>query len=143
MEIETALAKASLTRVERRDPYNLFHKMDLDAACKRSTPDFDWAIYLSDAGLAASQIRSTSPSPSFTRKSTPASRALSLDDMKTYLRWHIAHAGAPYLSYALRERELRFLQQHPARRSATAARAGSAASRWSTGTSAKPWARYS
>src|SRR6202163_686004 len=29
MEMETALAKASLTRVERRDPYKLFHKMDL------------------------------------------------------------------------------------------------------------------
>ena len=34
MEIETALAKASLTRVELRDPYKLFHKMtraELDA----------------------------------------------------------------------------------------------------------------
>ncbi len=27
MAIETALAKASLTRVEQRDPYKLFHKM--------------------------------------------------------------------------------------------------------------------
>ncbi len=27
MRIETALAKASLTRVEQRDPYKLFHKM--------------------------------------------------------------------------------------------------------------------
>ncbi len=27
MDIETALAKASLTRVEQRDPHNLFHKM--------------------------------------------------------------------------------------------------------------------
>src|SRR5678816_2001676 len=27
MDIETALAKASLTRVERRDPYKVFHKM--------------------------------------------------------------------------------------------------------------------
>ena len=29
MEIETALAKASLTRVDKRDPYKLFHKMTL------------------------------------------------------------------------------------------------------------------
>src|SRR4051812_22005644 len=28
LEIETALAKASLTRVEQRDPYKLFHKVD-------------------------------------------------------------------------------------------------------------------
>ena len=29
MNIETALAKASLTQVEKRDPYKLFHKMTL------------------------------------------------------------------------------------------------------------------
>jgi putative endopeptidase len=28
LEIESVLAKASLTRVERRDPYKLFHKVD-------------------------------------------------------------------------------------------------------------------
>ena len=28
LAIETALAKASLTRVDKRDPYKLFHKMD-------------------------------------------------------------------------------------------------------------------
>ncbi len=30
MKIETALAKASLTRVERRDPYNLYHPMKIE-----------------------------------------------------------------------------------------------------------------
>ncbi|MGB6610510.1 MAG: M13 family metallopeptidase N-terminal domain-containing protein, partial [Acidobacteriaceae bacterium] len=31
MKIETALANASLTRVERRDPYNVYHPMKIDA----------------------------------------------------------------------------------------------------------------
>ena len=32
MDIETALAKASLTRVDQRDPHKLFHNMTLRAA---------------------------------------------------------------------------------------------------------------
>ena len=35
MDIETALAKASLTRVEKRDPYKLFHKMKPAQICRR------------------------------------------------------------------------------------------------------------
>ena len=52
MEIETALAKASLTRVERRDPYKLFHKVDFKGL-QAMTPDFDWSIYIKDIGLPA------------------------------------------------------------------------------------------
>src|SRR5215813_2008669 len=50
MEIETALAKASLTRVEQRDPHNLFHKMDLKQV-KAMTPSFDWDTYLQVGGM--------------------------------------------------------------------------------------------
>ena len=50
MEIETALAKASLTRVERRDPYKRFHKVDFKGL-QAMTPDFDWSIYIKDVGL--------------------------------------------------------------------------------------------
>ena len=35
MAIETALAKASLTRVEQRDPYKLFHKYHAQPSCRR------------------------------------------------------------------------------------------------------------
>src|SRR4029077_3226484 len=41
MRIETALAKASLTRVEKRDPYKLFHKMNR-ADLQGLTPSFRW-----------------------------------------------------------------------------------------------------
>ncbi len=43
--METALAKASLTRVERREPHNLYHKMDL-TQLQALTPGFDWSVYL-------------------------------------------------------------------------------------------------
>ncbi len=44
MDIETALAKASLTRVDKRDPYKLFHKMT-PAELQVLTPSFHWADY--------------------------------------------------------------------------------------------------
>ena len=50
MALETALAKASLTRVERRDPYKLFHRMDR-AQLKALTPAFDWDTYLREEGI--------------------------------------------------------------------------------------------
>ena len=45
MQIETALAKASLTRVEMRDPYNLKHKLPR-AQLNTIAPAFDWETYL-------------------------------------------------------------------------------------------------
>ena len=41
MRIETGLAKASLTRVERRDPYKITHKMKV-AELNKLAPNFDW-----------------------------------------------------------------------------------------------------
>ena len=59
MEIETALAKASRTRTQRRDPYKLFHKTG-SKGLKALTPGFDWDVYL-DA--AAGTVARTDPDP--------------------------------------------------------------------------------
>lgn len=53
MAMETALAEKSLTDVQRREPHNLFHKMDR-AHLKALTPDFDWDGYLVADGLSGS-----------------------------------------------------------------------------------------
>ncbi len=96
MEIETALAKASLTRVERRDPYKLFHKVDFKGL-QAMTPDFDWSIYIKDIGLPAQNTFNVTE-PAFYAELDKQLKALNLEDIKTYLRWHTAHAAAPYLS---------------------------------------------
>jgi putative endopeptidase len=96
MEIETALAKASLTRVERRDPYKLFHKVDFKGL-QAMTPDFDWSIYIRDIGLAAQNTFNVMQ-PEFYAELDKQLKALNLEDIKTYLRWQTAHAVAPYLS---------------------------------------------
>src|SRR3984957_1452515 len=50
MRIETALAKGSMTRVERRDPKNLDHKMT-SAEFEKIAPDFLWRAYLTVVGM--------------------------------------------------------------------------------------------
>jgi len=96
MAMETALAKASLTRVEQRDPHNLFHKMDRKGL-QALTPGFDWDIYLKTVGVPDVNIFNVTQ-PAFYQELNRRFQDNSLDDIKTYLRWHIASANAPYLS---------------------------------------------
>ena len=96
LEIETALAHASLTRVERRDPYKLFHKVDFKGL-QAMTPDFDWSTYIKQIGLPAQNTFNVTQ-PAFYTELDKQLKALTLEDIKTYLRWHTAHAVAPYLS---------------------------------------------
>ncbi len=98
LEIETALARASLTRTQRRDPYRLFHKTDA-AGLKALTPGFDWDVYLKTAGLPRLDAFNVTE-PEFYRELDRQWRKLALADIKTYLRWHAAHATAPLLSSA-------------------------------------------
>ena len=96
MQIETALAKASLTRVEQRDPHNLFHKMDR-AQLQALTPDFDWNTYLKIGGLdQVSTFNVTEPK--FFQEVNKQIQSNSLDNLKTYLRWHMVSANAAFLS---------------------------------------------
>lgn len=96
MGIETDLAKKSLTRVQKRDPYNLFHKMDR-VQLKALSPNFDWDGFLAAEGLSNLQSFNVTE-PEFYREVNRLLASAKLDDLKTYLRWHLAHAWAPYLS---------------------------------------------
>jgi putative endopeptidase len=96
LEIETALAKATLTRVERRDPYKIFHKVDFKGL-QAMTPDFDWSIYVREAGLPPQNTFNVTQ-PAFYAEFDKQLKTLNLEDIKAYLRWHVAHAAAPYLS---------------------------------------------
>ncbi|HET9283679.1 MAG TPA: M13 family metallopeptidase [Candidatus Angelobacter sp.] len=98
MEIETALAKASLTRVEQRDPHNLFHKMDRKQL-QALTPSFDFDTYLKAGGIGQVNTFNVTE-PKFFQEVEHQLQSNSLDDLKTYLRWHMVNAEAPFLSSA-------------------------------------------
>jgi putative endopeptidase len=96
MRIETALAKGSMTRVERRDPKSLDHKMTTEELEKIS-PDFQWRIYFTKVGLPSLASLNVA-SPGFFKAMNEELAKENLADWKTYLRWHLVHADAPFLS---------------------------------------------
>jgi len=98
MRIETALAKGSMTRVERRDPKNLDHKMT-SAELEKISPDFQWQVYFTKVGLPSLGSLNVT-SPGFFKAMNEQLEKENLADWKVYLRWHLVHAYAPFLSSA-------------------------------------------
>jgi endothelin-converting enzyme/putative endopeptidase len=96
MRIEMALAKASQTRTERRDPYKLMHKMSR-AGLAALTPQFDWDSYWKALKPPSFQIVNVL-SPDFMKQLNSTLASESLENWKNYLRFHIANINAPYLS---------------------------------------------
>ena len=96
MRIETALATASLTRVERRDPYKLFHPMTA-AELQALTPSFKWSAYL-EVLKAPAITKFNVTEPGFYKEFEAQLKTDSLDDLKAYLRWHLLHAKSRFLS---------------------------------------------
>jgi len=110
MSIETELAKASLTRVEKRDPYNLFHKLS-PAEFKALTPDFDWDAYYPHIGLASPAVVNATE-PAFFKALEQQLATHDLADWKTYLRWHLIHAEARYLPSAFDAENFNFYSKY-------------------------------
>jgi putative endopeptidase len=110
MAIETALAKASLTQVELRDPYKQFHKMTR-AKLAAITPSFGWAEYWKASGLADKGMVNVTE-PAFFAEVESQLKARSLAEWKTYLRWHAAHNSAPYLSAVFVQEDFDFFSKH-------------------------------
>jgi endothelin-converting enzyme/putative endopeptidase len=95
MRIESSLARGSLDRVSRRDPEKVYHKMttrELEAL----SPSFRWTAYFRDTG--APSFNSINVAwPDFAKAMEQQIQSESLDDWKTYLRWHLIHSSAPFL----------------------------------------------
>ena len=99
MRIETDLAKGSLTRVERRDPKNLDHKLS-SGELQKISPEFQWQIYFTKVGLPSISSLNVAV-PNFFKTLNEEIAEESVDDWKTYLRWHLVHANARQLSSAI------------------------------------------
>jgi len=98
MRIETALAKASQTRVERRDPHSLDHRMTLTELAALA-PSFDWQTFFTKTGTpSVASLNVTAPD--FFRGLESELKTEDLKNWKTYLRWHYVHSQAQYLASA-------------------------------------------
>jgi endothelin-converting enzyme/putative endopeptidase len=106
MRVETALAKASMDRVLRRDPMNTYHKMTR-AELARLAPDFAWDKYFDAAGGPSWKAVNAS-SPDFVKGFGAALKDFPLDDLKAYLRWHVLSGTESWLSRAFVEEKFDF-----------------------------------
>jgi putative endopeptidase len=106
MRIETTLAKGSMTRVERRDPRNLDHRMT-GAQVEQLSPLFRWSTFFARVGLPTLPSLNVS-SPNFFKELNGVLEKESLDDLKTYLRWHLVHASARNLSSSFLNEDFAF-----------------------------------
>jgi putative endopeptidase len=95
LDIETELAKASLTRVEKRDPYKLFHKMT-PRELQALTPSFRWEAYFKTSEAPDTSVINVSE-PAYFKEVQTLLKTHKVDDWKTYLRWHLVHSKASYL----------------------------------------------
>ena len=110
MRVETGLAKAYLDRVAMRDPKNHDNPMSL-LELARLAPAFDFEAYFAATGA-----------PKFTRLNVSNRRYFpdvsavvaetQLPDWKTYLRWHVVRAAAPYLSAPFVQETFKFRDQY-------------------------------
>jgi putative endopeptidase len=92
LEIETRLAKVSLTVTEQRDPQNLNHPTTV-AALDKELSHFSLAAYLA-AGHASATGKINDTEPKFFAGFNALLADMPLDQIKTYLRWHLLHAFA-------------------------------------------------
>jgi endothelin-converting enzyme/putative endopeptidase len=96
MRIETALAQGSLTRVERRDPQKLYHKMTTQQLSALN-PWVRWKAYFAKIGLPPVGALNVEV-PGFFKTLNTELKTESLASWKAYLRWHLVNANAPFLS---------------------------------------------
>ena len=99
--METALAKPQMDNISRRDPKKLNNKFSLDQL-QALTPNLNWNRYLDLVGAPATHHYLVS-SPDFFKALNQLIAEHPLDHWKTYLRWHLLHESAPYLSAAIVE----------------------------------------
>ena len=104
MRIETALAKASLTRVERRDPHKTYHMMTL-AELQNLAPAIDWPPTSTAPGRARAQYANPCnvSQPEFMKAVQAELTNEPLDALKAYLRFHLITATAPFLAHNIEQ----------------------------------------
>jgi predicted metalloendopeptidase len=106
LTIETSLAKASMTNVELRDPKAVYHKMPI-ADAQKLTPNLSWPAYFRAVG-SASLNEINIGQPEFFKVLNSLLASVTLNDWKTYLRWHLLNNTASALSEPLVQENFAF-----------------------------------
>jgi predicted metalloendopeptidase len=110
LALETRLAAAQLDRVARRNPTNRDHRMTL-AGLKSLTPGFDIAAYIGAAEAPAFSDVNVGW-PDFFKALDTTWRETPLDDLKSYVRWHVLNAAAAGLAAPFEQEHFDFFSRY-------------------------------
>ncbi len=100
LRIETALAQASLTRVDRRDPHKTYHPMTVNELAQLA-PAIDWPRYFAlqtGSRTAPAIAKLNVAQPEFLRAVQSELQKEPVEALRAYLRFHLLTAAAPLLS---------------------------------------------
>jgi putative endopeptidase len=106
LRIETALAKASLTRVERRDPHNTYH-METIAELAKQMPSIDWPLYFKVQG-APDLAKLNVSQPAFMKAVEAELATEDITALRGYLRFHLLAATASSLAHPFEQANFDF-----------------------------------
>jgi putative endopeptidase len=106
LALETKLATASMTRVERREPANLYHRMTV-AQLHDLAPGFDWSGYFKTIGVPPKTDVNVQ-SPEFFKAMNQQLGSAPIADWQTYLRWHLINTTAAALSSKFVDEDFNF-----------------------------------
>jgi endothelin-converting enzyme/putative endopeptidase len=106
LKIETSLAMASLTRVERRDPHNTYHKETI-SELEKLTPSIDWPLYFKAQG-APDVSKLNVSQPAFMKAVEAELATEDVSGLRGYLRFHLLSAAAPYLAHPFEQASFDF-----------------------------------
>ena len=96
MDFESVLAKATLTNVARRDPYNRVHKVDF-ATMEAFAPAYDWKAAFQLLKVPTTVAVNVSE-PEFLKAFNSQLQDAPVDTWKTWLRWRVIDDRSDYLA---------------------------------------------
>jgi len=106
MAIESALAKRALDRVSMRNPTNIYHRMSADEL-RKLMPSVNLSPYFETAEVPAAQSLNVTE-PEFMKGVDEVMASTGLDDLKSYMRWHVLHGNAHAMPKAFVDEEFNF-----------------------------------
>ena len=96
LSIEAELARASMSRADRRNPYAVYHRLDRKGLVERA-PSFRWDVYFAESGIADIEAINVAV-PDFFSRLDEILKSRRPDEISAYLAWHLLHVAAPALS---------------------------------------------
>lgn len=106
MKIETALATASTSRTDLRQPENRYHIYTV-SDFEKLTPDVDFSAYFKDVKVGHFDTLNVG-TPDFFKELNTLAATEPIDAWKSYLRWHLIHGEATNLPKAFFDENFAF-----------------------------------